>query len=306
MTTNRSSRLRLLARTRQDAERRALGYERCEHCLHWRPPWVARCRRRRCSAYAPIWAKDTMRKLRENLRGYGGLVCMTTVTAPGEEVGLIWDRARCSHPADERCSGRKGCRVIQSAADIWNRDSRKGWRELNRIAKQHADRRLKLLGHTKRGGFLAYSWEMQKRGVWHLHVVLGMQTAPEREWARVYVETLRKVGPAKGFGFVDAKPLERPQEARRVAGYLSKYLAKWQPDGTVVVSETVTAAGRTLLTYVNRDLTTLTGCTMRALRNARLVWAAREGYIDELRFQPGELLPAIALLDRRPLPARGP
>lgn len=93
----------------------------------------------------------------------------------------------------------------------------------------------------------------------------------------MYVETLRKVGPAKGFGFVDVKPLECPQEARRVAGYLSKYLAKWQPDGSVVVSETVTAAGRTLLNYVNRDLTTLTGCTMRALRNARLVWVARRG-----------------------------
>jgi hypothetical protein len=164
--------------------------------------------------------------------------------------------------------------------------------------KQHADRRLRALGYEKRGGLLAYSWEMQKRGVWHLHVVLGMQTAPEREWARVYVETLRRVGLAKGFGFVDAKPLERPQDARRVAGYLSKYLAKWQPDGTVVVSETVIAAGRTLLTYVSRDLTTLTGCTMRALRNARLVWAAREGFVDELRLQPGELLPAIALLDR--------
>jgi len=57
---------------------------------------------------------------------------------------------------------------------------------------------------------------------------------------------------------------------------------------------------------VNRDLTGLTGCTMRALRNARLVWAAREGFVDELRFSPGELMVAIALTDRRPLPARGP
>jgi hypothetical protein len=103
------------------------------------------------------------------------------------------------------------------------------WRELNRIAKQHADRRLRALGYEKRGGLLAYSWEMQRRGVWHLHIVLGMQTAPEREWARTYVETLRSIGPSKGFGFVDAKPLETPREARRVAGYLSKYLAKWRP-----------------------------------------------------------------------------
>jgi hypothetical protein len=205
---------------------------------------------------------------------------MTTLTAPGEEAGLVWDTARCSHPGGETCGGRKGCRVVVGAAELWNGESRKWWRELSRIAKQQADRRLRALGHEKRGGLHAYSWEMQKRGVWHLHIVLGMQTALEREWARVYVETLRRMGPAKGFGFVDAKPLERPQVARRVAACLGKYLAKWEPDGTVVVSETVTAAGRTLLTYVSRDLTALTGCTMRALRNAPLVWAARAGFVD--------------------------
>jgi hypothetical protein len=247
-----------------------------------------------------------MRKLRENPRAYGGLVSMTTVTAPGEDAGLVWGSSRCSHPPEEACSGRKGCRVVQGAADLWNESSRKWWRELNRIAKQHADRRLRSLGYENRGGLLAYSWEMQRRGVWHLHIVLGMQTAPEREWARTYVETLRRIGPAKGFGFVDAKPLETPQEARRIAGYLSKYLAKWNPDGTLEVIETVTAAGRTLLNYVSRDLTMLTGATMRGLRNARLVWASREGHLDELRFRPGELIPAIALLDRRVLPARGP
>lgn len=247
-----------------------------------------------------------MRKLRENLRAYGGLVSMTTVTAPGEEAGLVWDRAHCSHPPGEACSGRKGCRVVQGAADLWNESSHKWWSELNRIAKQHADRRLRALGYEKRGGLLAYGWEMQKRGVWHLHIVLGMQTAPEREWARAYVEALRTIGPSKGFGWVDEKPLKRPREATRGAWYLSKYLAKWHADGTFEVSETVTAAGRTLLTYVNRDLTTLTGCTMRALRNSRLVWAFREGHLDELRFAPGELLVAIALVDRLSLPARGP
>lgn len=91
----------------------------------------------------------------------------------------------------------------------------------------------------------------------------------------------------EGFGWVDEKPLVRPREATRGASYLSKYLAKWHAAGTFEASETVTAAGRTLLTYVNRDLTTLTGCTVRALRNSRLVWACREGHLDELRFRAG-------------------
>jgi len=34
-----------------------------------------------------------MRKTRENLTVYGGLVAMTTVTAPGEASGLVWDRS---------------------------------------------------------------------------------------------------------------------------------------------------------------------------------------------------------------------
>jgi hypothetical protein len=117
---------------------------------------------------------------------------------------------------------------------------------------------------------------------------------------------LRELGPSRDFGFVDTKPLDHPQEARRVAGYLSKYLAKWNGDGKLELSETVTAAGRTLLNYVSRDLTGLTGCTMRTLRLARLVWAHRENHITEFAARPGDLLVAIALLDRRPLPARGP
>ena len=44
------------------------------------------------------------------------------------------------------------------------------------------------------------------------------------------------------------------------------------------VTETVLAAGRTLLTYVSRKLTAESGITMRVLRNVRLAWAWREGH----------------------------
>jgi hypothetical protein len=247
-----------------------------------------------------------MRKLRENVRAYGGLVCMVTLTAPGEDGGLLWDRSQCRHAEGERCSGRKGCRVVRGLAVLWNEGSRRWWRELNRIAKQRADRVVRGLGYERRCGLVVYAWELQKRGVWHLHIVLPMETAPERAWSRAYASALRELGPSRDFGFVDTKPLDHPQEARRVAGYLSKYLAKWNGDGKLELSETVTAAGRTLLNYVSRDLTGLTGCTMRTLRLARLVWAHRENHITEFAARPGDLLVAIALLDRRPLPARGP
>src|SRR5207245_2121340 len=77
------------------------GYTRCEHCGKLIPLQVSRCRRRRCPGYASIWARDTMRKIRENLQTYGGLACMCTVTAPGEGAGLVWDRSCCAHSPGE-------------------------------------------------------------------------------------------------------------------------------------------------------------------------------------------------------------
>ncbi len=247
-----------------------------------------------------------MRKIRENLDTYGGLVCMVSVTAPSEAVGLVWDRSLCTHPASERCSGPRSCRVDAGAAAAWNEASKALWRKLNRLAKKRADHRIRRLGARENGGFLLYEWELQKRGVWHLHVVLGMETAIERAWAFEYVKALRELAPGHLFGFVDEKPLRDPQPALRVSSYLSKYLAKWRDDGTLDVSETVQAAGRTLLNYVSRKLTARSGCTMRALRNARVVWAWREGLLPEHRLDEWSFVVAVCLLERLPPPARGP
>jgi hypothetical protein len=147
---------------------------------------------------------------RVNLREYSELSCVVAVT-------LIWDRSSCRHAADERCSGRRGCRVEAGAAALWNEASRRWWRELNRICKQRADRAIRQLGAVTKGGVLMYEWELQKRGVWHLHVVLGMETGIERAWAYAYVKALEEVGPAKGFGFIDRKPLHAPRPAEQSA-----------------------------------------------------------------------------------------
>ena len=241
-----------------------------------------------------------MRKIRVNLRTYGGLSCVVAVTAPGEDAGLRWDRTVCRHASGERCSGLKGCRVEEAAANAWNEASRKWWRELNRIAKQRADRAIR-----GKGGFLMYEWELQKRGVWHLHVVLGMETAIERAWAYGYVQALSDLAPSKGFGFVDRRPLHAARPAEQAARYLSKYLAKWQEDGSLEITETVKSAGRTILNYVSRSLTSQSGCTMRALRNVRLVWAWREGLIPEHGLDLFDFCTALCLLDQS-VPARAP
>jgi hypothetical protein len=247
-----------------------------------------------------------MRKIRENLRTYGGLACMCTLTAPGQESGLTWDRAVCTHTDGVTCSGKLGCRVVTEAAELWNEHSKSWWRELNRVAKQRADRAVRRLGHEYRGGLLAYEWELQSRGVWHLHFVLGMETDVERVWAFEYVNALRELGPSKGFGFVDAKPLQSPQAAEKAAAYVSKYLAKWSPGGSFEVTETVQAAGRSLLNYISRRLTTKSGVTMRALRDVRLAWAWREGHLPATVLDPFDLLHALCLLERFSAPTRAP
>jgi hypothetical protein len=200
-------------------------------------------------------------------------------------------------------------RVVASLREpqtVGNKHSRAWWRELNRISKQRADRAVGRLGHDRKGGLLLYEWELQRRGVWHLHFVVGLETAVERGWAVEYVRAMRELAPRKGFGYVDARPLQRPEPAERVARYLSKYLAKWQPDGTMEITETVRAAGRTLLNYVSRNLTAKSGCTMRNLRVARVVWAWLSGLIEDPELDPWDELVAVCLLDRRPVPARGP
>jgi hypothetical protein len=284
----------------------ARGYKRCEHCDGLLPLNVSRCRRRQCSGYAATWARDTMRKTRENLRAYGGLACMCTLTAPGQEAGLVWERRLCRHPEGVTCSGRIGCKVLAEAAELWNEHSKAWWRELNRIAKQRADRAVRRLGHDYRGGLLVYEWELQSRGVWHLHFVLEMETPVERVWAFEYVKALRELGPSKGFGYVDAKPLQSPQAAEKAATYISKYLAKWNEDGSFEGAETVKAAGRSLLNYVSRRLTARSGVTMRVLRDVRLAWAWREGHLPAEVLDPFELLHALCLLERFSAAPRAP
>jgi hypothetical protein len=156
------------------------------------------------------------------------------------------------------------------------------------------------------GSGCTYEWEFQQRGVWHIHLVLGLETALERAWAHEYVKAMDELSPRYLYGTLHSAAIRRPRPAENCAGYIAKYLTKRNADGTFEVTETVTASGRTLLNYVSRKLTGRTGCTMRALRNARLIWASREGHIHELSLRPGELLVAIALCDHLPLPARGP
>ena len=94
--------------TATPAARRPRVFHRCS-CGRPIPEGVMRCSSRTCPEFAPIWARDTRRRLPENLR-LAGLTVMFSVTAPGAEV-YPFDPQFCSHARGVKCSGRIGCRV---------------------------------------------------------------------------------------------------------------------------------------------------------------------------------------------------
>jgi hypothetical protein len=159
-------------------------------------------------------------------------------------------------------------------AVAWNRDAPTMWRKLHRRAYQETVARVGPGSVV----LLARVWEMQARGVLHVHPVLGYGTAAQMAGARAYLARLAELAPAYGFGFVDSKRERvKAMPAQNAAAYLSSYFVKG-PRGKAALWESVrsTAMPRSII-YVSTKLTMKTGCTMRTLRLKRalyFLWAA--------------------------------
>jgi hypothetical protein len=250
-----------------------------------------------------LWFGDIKRVLLTNLLSYGGACWLVTVTAPGADL-LPWDEA-----------SRK---VEPHAAHEWNRSAQRRWSELHRRAVQ-ATRRA---GHDVSS--LARVWQMQSRGVLHLHLVLGVESLAERTAARHYVAELRARSREFGFGYIDAVDRDgksgksRVMEPHRAAGYLSRYLGE-----SSQLAEAIALEDRPRrLVWVSPSLTRSTKCTMRRLRRARFLYWIRRGDSSVLalarrsRKYGGSLFPAwmrdsaehraVAQLLRSPVLTSGP
>ncbi len=266
-------------------------FHRCS-CGRPIPEGVRRCSARTCPEFAPIWARDTRRRLFVNL-GQLKLSVMFSVTAPGAEL-YPFDPEFCSHPPGEKCSGRRGCRVNPEVAKAFNGCAGKWWGELHRAAKVRADRATGFKGKLAAG-----VWEKQKRGLAHLHGVLSVESPAHVRWAEAYVTALREMAPRYGFGFVDGwhQISRKFWPGVQAAAYLSSYFAGGR-GRKMTLTETVRAGDLPrLVVYIGRDLTSATGCTMRSLRNARRLWASRHVYVKPPRVTLQEWLNAAAMLD---------
>lgn len=185
-------------------------------------------------------------------------VALLTVTAPGQASGLVWDRSACTHPPGETCSGPKGCRVLAGAANAWNRQAESSWRDLHRAAAQKARRR-----HGPGPIVAAKVWEVQDRGVLHLHLVVPFGDPRERARAREYVAALNELRPRHGFGFVDlSQRFDGEGCGARAAGYCAKYIAKATGSEMSVRRPA----------FVGSFLTQAVGLTIRLLRWRRYIW----------------------------------
>jgi hypothetical protein len=212
-------------------------------------PGGYRCRSRRCPECGVLWAGDTRRRLLANIEAYGGDVALVTITAPGR------DRL-----PDQRSMRR------------WNLAAPRRWRPLHRAARQAATR---ACGSPPK--LVSWTWEYQRRGALHKHVVVGVDTARELAAAHAYVAALAGLRGRHDFGFVDrgrragGRRVLEVIPAQRAARYVAKYLSPLDAQGKPTITETVSREDvPPMVVYVSRAMTDLTGVTMRYLRHRRL------------------------------------
>src|SRR4051794_8069829 len=107
-------------------------WRRCDDCGRPLGMNAHRCMRRTCPSYAETWARDTRRRLLDNLSAYPGRAVMLTLTPPGADV-LPWDASVCAHLGLHKHDGRLGCRIVAVVARAWNETAPDRARVLNRV-----------------------------------------------------------------------------------------------------------------------------------------------------------------------------
>jgi hypothetical protein len=264
---------------------------RCS-CGRWLPEGVRRCSSRTSPEYAPIWARDTRRRLFVNLEQLK-LSVMFSVTAPGADQ-YPFDPRFCSHSPSTRCSGTIGCRVAPDVALAFNRAAGKWWSELHRAAKTRADRATGF-----KGKIATRVWEKQKRGLAHLHGVVSVESPSQHlRWAKAYIEALDHLAPSYGFGFVDGweKVGRKYWPGVQAAAYLSSYFIGGSGHKAQITENVLAGDLPRLVVFIGRDMTRSTGCTMRSLRLSRRLWASRNLYVGPPVVTFDEWLAAAAML----------
>lgn len=268
----------------------------CPECYHTYPRFPAThrragevisysCKRRTCPAYAPMYLRDRGDCLMAGLAEWTRACNMVTLTAPGRDR-FPFKPSLCRVRVRHRCSGSIGCRVEPWDAARWNGDVLKNWTALRNECQQV----------VRRAGLpvpvvLAFVLEVHKRGLYHLHVLLGWEpTAAARAGHDLFVSELAARCERHDFGpnFDPGKPLRFV--ASDAGKYAAKYVRPQEAKGgfvpALVMVESLTprdpVTGRLASVvrpvFVNPLLTRRSGVTMTFLRWCRyafVVWGRR-------------------------------
>lgn len=234
------------------------------------------CKRRCCPRCGNPWAQSWSKKIEVDLSAYDGPVCQIAITAPGAAdhrradgkviAGVLpW---ACERDHDHR---KAGCKVQDRAAERWCETLPERWPRFRDAARKR----------VRRAGLvpvlLVRVWEPQKRGVPHLHLVMGA-AGVDHVAAGKFARALHDLAPAYAFGFVDRKvtPVSRRVAARYIAGYLTGRSKKKSSIRDNISHPRMP----TSLLWVSPVLTRQTGCTMRRFRYVRWFVAWRADRVD--------------------------
>lgn len=232
--------------------------------LHGRSYKVG-CGVRSCEGCGELWLGDTRVKVLAAAQALRGCVAIVTITAPGQDVLPFYSGTRLVRYGDRKA---------------WNDSAPERWSKLHAGAARVVRRRAKDLGVKWR--LLVKTWEFQKRGVLHLHLLVPAWSPQQLELGNLYVEELVKRAERAGFGFVDRGKLVNggrresarelsPVEPHRAAAYVASYFASGGA-GKGGIQEVAKAQGVPgAIVYVTPVLTQKTGVTMRTLKNRRRV-----------------------------------
>lgn len=270
-------------------------FDLCPIC-RGRTPEGVRCKRRQCPGYVGTYLRDQRAVLVAGLGEWSGRTCLLTLTAPGADR-LPWDQSRCCHGPAVKCSGVHGCKVIERAAAEWNDGLTKRLSDLLDAARERTAR-VHGREHGSQVVVLAYVLEAHRRGVLHVHLVLGYGGSAAD---RAALETFRRaVGKRRhryrfGSNFNAGQPDRF--SGRDAARYIGKYL---RPDGAkesflplLAAVEAITPRRRDRRgvarlarqlrpVFVNPKLTRASGVTIRSRRFCRHAHRVDFGLTNDL------------------------
>lgn len=226
------------------------------------------CGSRDCDVCGARWEQDQRVRAVAASELIGRDVALITITAPGRNHFGWGPAGSFDSPREQKLD--------------WNRSARRRFRRLHLEASREVRRSAAFEFCDWR--LLYRSWEYQKRGLLHAHLILPYGSFAERWCTDRYLLNLWNLADRYHFGYVlggsrDYKPHHggapwvAPATGADVARYVCKYVASVGSgkDSMRTVAQRTGKRGSVL--YIAPGLMRLSGVSMTTLRARRRIWA---------------------------------